>query len=119
MLDAHIFGHHLCRPFRGPQPLKASILDPLGNEPGLVISPKLNFPESPLIRLRIQVKGLENRPLHLLEIREIVQRQRMHRLLGGADEAGYEDSRPLARGPACCHSGSLKSDRLPGSSFVP
>lgn len=53
MLDTNGFGDFLGCMLGRPQPLKTGVLDPLADEPGVVVWPKLNFPEVPLLGLQV------------------------------------------------------------------
>lgn len=110
MFHTYIFSYLFhCLPFGGSQPLQAGVLVPLGYETGLVVGPKLNFSKLLPISLWVQVKILENSLLYLLELWEVMLGERVHGLLGWADEAGNEGGGPLSRWPPGRHCGPLKS----------
>lgn len=58
MFDPYIFSHLLGCVFRRSEPLETITLDPLGYEPGLVIRPKLTFPEVLAVGLGVEVHSL-------------------------------------------------------------
>lgn len=55
MLHAHIFCHFLSGLFGGLQPLPAHVLNMVGDNPGLIISPELDFPKASPIGLRVEI----------------------------------------------------------------
>lgn len=70
MLNTQIFSNLLGDTFQRAKPLEARVLDSLGDQPGLIICPKLDFSEPFPIGLWVEVEIPEDSFFHLLVVRE-------------------------------------------------